>query len=114
MTTRPRPLICTFYELTFALRSLHGWQKPLIDDLHDIWRSGAPTPDSRVLNPNAYDPRIPFQRGNYEKRLVLPTPLTQWVQNAVAQRGIPATFDDAARLVRAAQQAFEGARNKHG
>lgn len=103
----PKPMICTFLQLQCALQGLHRWQKPLVDDLHDVWLKGAPTPDSRILQPRGYDPRK-AQAGNMEKRIVLPAQLEAWVQQTGARRGVQMTLADAQKLVKAVQQAWGG------
>lgn len=83
-----KPIICTFHELAAALEPLHQGDKADISRLHDIWRLGAPTPDSIIRNPKDYDERK-RQRGNLEKRIVFPTTLVQWIQDVSARRGFP-------------------------
>lgn len=82
-----KPLIITFHELSRNLAPLHQWHKADVDNLHDIWVKGAPTPNSIVRNPVGYDPRK-FQPGNYEARIVIPSMLTQWVIDVCQRRGI--------------------------
>ncbi len=87
----PKPLVCTFYQLTKATEALHQGDKGMIADLHDIWLKGAPTPDSRILLMKHYDPRK-VQTGNLEKRIVLPTLLANWIMQTSAKRGFPYTY----------------------
>ncbi len=87
-------LVVTFVELRDALAPLHLGRKPWVDSLHDVWKQGAPSPDSRILVPEGYDERQ-TQPGNVEQRLVLPTPLAQWIVQISAARGIPYTFGQA-------------------
>jgi hypothetical protein len=82
-----KPLIITFRDLAHKLAPLHLWHKTAVDDLHDIWKKGAPTPNSIVRNPVGYDPRK-IQPGNYEARIVVPSMLTQWVIDVCKSRGI--------------------------
>lgn len=82
-----KPLIITFYNLARNLAPLHLWHKTAVDDLHDIWKKGAPTPNTIVRNPAGYDPRKK-QPGNYEARIIIPSMLTQWVVDVCKSRGI--------------------------
>lgn len=82
-----KPLIITFYELAQNLAPLHMWHRADVDNLHDIWLRGAPTPNSIVRNPTHYDPRK-IQAGNFEARIVVPSMLTQWVVDVCQRRGI--------------------------
>jgi hypothetical protein len=87
-----KPLSCSYVELYAALTPLHLHNKMFTNNLHDVWLKGAPTPDSRILNPKGYDPRL-RQRGNVEKRLVLPQPLFQWVKEVIQWRGMQDVTD---------------------
>lgn len=101
-----KPIVCTWRELSYGLRSVHGWVKADVDRLHDIWKMGAPSPNSRVLTPKGYDPRVDgTQLGNYEARTVFPTPLSKWLMETSARRGIPMSEADARVLVRAIERA---------
>ena len=93
-----KPLVVTFVELRDALTPLHLGRKPWVDSLHDVWKQGAPSPDSRILAPNGYDERR-TQAGNVEKRLVLPAPLAAWIVQVSAARGIPYTLGQALSIV---------------
>jgi hypothetical protein len=93
-----KPLLVTFADLRDALQSLHLNQKAWVDALHDVWKQGAPTPDSIIRDPRGYDERK-RQRGNTEKRIVLPTPLATWIMQVSAARGMPVTFLQATRMV---------------
>ena len=101
-----QPVICTFRMLSFALAPLHVWNLADVDRLHDVWKMGAPTPDSIVRNPVGYDPRK-AQQGNVEKRIVLPSALEQWVQDVATRRGISATYEQAAGLIDALGRGFD-------
>lgn len=87
-------LLVTFAELRDAFAPLHLGHRPWVDSLHDLWKLGAPSLDSRIHEPKGYDERK-AQHGNVEKRLVLPTPLAQWMVEISAARGIPYTFAQA-------------------
>lgn len=104
---KEKPFICTFYQLAYALRSLHLYLKPEMDRLHDVWKMGAPSPQSRILNPKIYDPRIP-QYGNYEARIVFPTALSNWIKETGAHQGIEMSLKDARKLVKAIQRGLAG------
>ena len=77
---RVKPIAISFFQLAYAMRSVHQWHKPDVDRLHDIWKQGAPTPDSRLLDIKNYDPRK-VQAGNVEKRIVLPTAFATWFKD---------------------------------
>lgn len=96
-------LICTFRELAFSLKAIHQWHKADVDRLHDVWKRGAPTPDSIVRNPKGYDPRKE-QSGNVEKRIVIPTALSEWVADTATRRGLAISPTDAVQLVVAVQK----------
>lgn len=82
-----KPVVLTWRELEAITRPLHMNVKADVDRLHDIWKMGAPSPDSRVLLPRGYDPRKQ-QAGAYEARLVLPTVLRRWIEETATRRGI--------------------------
>lgn len=93
---KTKPFSMTFYQLMVSTQALHQWQKSYIDLLHDVWLAGAPTPDSRLLNPKAYDPRK-VQAGNVEKRLVIPTKFVEWFNDVAKRRNLPLEADTAQR-----------------
>ena len=93
-----QPLQVTFVELREALAPLHLHDKAFVDRLHDVWKQGAPTPDSIIRDPKGYDERK-RQLGNVEKRLVFPTPLAQWLVEVSAARGMPYTMSQALKIV---------------
>lgn len=93
-----QPVFVTFVELVAAMRALHQDDKPLIDQLHDIWLMGAPSPDSIIRISTNYDPRFP-QAGNVEKRLILPMPMATWIMQVSALRGMPYTRRQALNLI---------------
>lgn len=102
-----KPIICTFYELSGALRSVHLGVKADVDRLHDVWKMGAPTPASRVRQPKIYDPRVPQGHlGNFEARIVFPKALASWTQDVLRRRGSAITTDQALRLVSAISKAW--------
>lgn len=80
-----KPIIATWLQLYQATYPLHLGDKSDVDRLHDLWKLGAPTPDSRILQPT-YDPRIQ-QVGNVEKRIVFPTALANWIVEVSRRRG---------------------------
>jgi hypothetical protein len=86
-TAPPKPIIAPFWRLAQAFAPLHGWHKPHLDTLHDVWKKGAPDPTSRIRNPIGYDPRHP-QLGNYEARIVFPNVLAKWIYDVATTRGI--------------------------
>jgi len=55
--------------------------------LHDIWRMGAPTPDSIILDLNSYDER----NISTVKRIIPESWLQPFVKEIAATRGIPLT-----------------------
>lgn len=91
------PLMVAFYELAHAMRTLHMWDTRYLSTLHDVWKCGAPTPDSIIRNPRGYDERVP-QPGNVEKRIVLPSRLATWIVEMSAIRGYPYTYRQALNI----------------
>ena len=81
------PLIVTYPELCALFAKLHLWQKPYLDSLHDVWASGAPTPDSIIRNPRHYDERK-RQPGNHVKRIVPESQVRAWAETVGAARGL--------------------------
>lgn len=94
-----KPINCTFHTLMYSLQSLHVWNKADVDRLHDIWKSGAPTPNSIIRNPKIYDPRKPQDAVNHEARLVIPNLLEQWIEDVASRRGLTYQPGDAARII---------------
>lgn len=94
-----KPLILTFQQLAHIFRGLHMWHKPYVDRLHDVWLQGAPSPQSIIRNPKGYDPRK-AQVGNYEARIVLPTPLAKWIDEVASERGMSVAAGQAKQLVK--------------
>lgn len=107
MTKHPKPIICTFWQLSYALNALHQWNPAHVATLHDVWLKGAPTPNSRLQNPKGYDPRKQ-QAGNYEARIVLPTLLKTWVTERAAALGVNVTGEQALALLSRVRVAFDG------
>jgi hypothetical protein len=106
---KPKPFFITFRALAAALEPLHLWNKADVDRLHDIWKMAAPSPNSIIRNPTGYDPRL-RQLGNVEKRLLLPTPLGQWVVDVTTRRGEPMPLERAVAMIRKVGAHYE----KHG
>lgn len=91
------PLQVPFYALASAMATLHMWEPRYLDTLHDVWKQGAPTPDSIIRNARGYDERVP-QAGNVERRIVLPTKLATWIVEMSAIRGYPYTYRQALNI----------------
>ena len=94
-----KPMFVTWRHLWASLYPLHMNIKADVDNLHDIWKRGAPSPRSRVLLPAGYDPRVQ-QPGNFEERLMLFTTLGKWVSDVTTRRGSPMTLNDAVEMLR--------------
>ena len=90
-----KPIFVSFYELAAVFADLHLQNQAMLDRLHDVWKQGAPSPESVIRNPRGYDERK-RQPGNVEKRLLLPVPLANWICEASAARGMPLTARQAA------------------
>ena len=99
------PISLSFYELSLCTRAVHGWNKPDVDRLHDIWLRGAPTPNSRILNPKIYDPRA-VQTGNVEKRLIIPKLFADWFDDVAKRRGFSLKADTAYQALGRINRAF--------
>lgn len=87
---RLKPLVLTWRELSSAMAALHLFDKADVDALHDIWKFGAPIPQSRILSPKGYDERL-AQDGNFEARIVFPMMLVKWIVDVSTRRGFPFT-----------------------
>lgn len=85
-----KPLVLTWRELFSAMFALHLGEKADVDALHDIWKFGAPIPQSRILKPKGYDERLE-QAGNFEARVVFPKMLVKWIVDVSTRRGFPFT-----------------------
>jgi hypothetical protein len=85
-----KPLILSWRELAEVMSPLHLWEKGDVDALHDIWKFGAPSPQSRILVLKNYDERK-AQAGNFEARIIFPKMLTKWIIDVAFKRGIAMT-----------------------
>jgi len=85
-----KPIFITWQALELAMTPLHMGIKADIDRLHDLWKFGAPSPNTIVRVPNGYDPRK-TQAGNFEARIVWFGALEKWVIDVSHRRGIPLT-----------------------
>ena len=85
-----KPLVLTWLELNQVMLPLHQNVKAEVDALHDIWKYGAPIPQSRILRPKGYDERL-HQMGNYEARVIFPMMLVKWIVDVSTRRGFPFT-----------------------
>jgi len=95
-----KPLVCSFRALADALAPYHRWERHWVDSLHDIWKQGAPTPDSIIRTPRGYDERKDQRKaGNFERRIVFPTPLAQWLQQVTRARGEPLAWRQCLNIV---------------
>lgn len=93
-----KALVVSWLDLYNALFDLHKGAKVYVDQLHDIWKFGAPSPDSIIRDPRHYDERL-RQRGNVEKRVVFPTPLARWIEQTSAAWGHPYTHRQAMNML---------------
>ncbi len=91
-------LVVSFVELRAAFEPLHQGKRKWIDGLHDVWKQGSPSPDSRIFAPDGYDERK-TQRGNQVTRLVLPLALAAWIVAVSSERGMPYTLSQALSLL---------------
>ena len=93
------PLICTFVQLRDALEPMHMNAPADVDNLHDIWRRGAPTPESGIFNPAvSYDERK-VQPLNHVARIIPPSHLVKWITDVTARRGMPITPKQALNIL---------------
>lgn len=65
-------------------------EKRHIADLYDIWKMGAPTPDSIIRNPKHYNPEI----DNSVRRIIPLYWLRTYLTNLAASRGIPLSREE--------------------
>ena len=85
-------IMCQFWELVYSTRDLHQGDKEAIARLHDVWRQGAPTPDS-IIHGHEYKGFDERQRQAHARvaRIVLPKDFAQWLVEESARRGMPMT-----------------------
>lgn len=84
-----QPVICSWVQLARATQDLHRWEKGPLDELHDIWLKGAPTPDYQVaVAGKTFDERRP-RVGDVLTHIVPPLPIAQWIKTMSARRGFP-------------------------
>lgn len=76
------PLILTYQQLHAVLYPLTMGYKWGENTIHDLWKIGAPTPDSTIHN---------------EKRIVFPSQLMKWLTDVLEKRGEP--LDTGARTL---------------
>lgn len=75
------PLIMTYPQLETVLLPLtigYAWG---VNTIHDLWKIGAPTPDSTLGN---------------EKRIIFPGQLMKWLEDVLTRQGRP--LSDGAKL----------------
>lgn len=93
-----QPVFLEFWQLEAAMHPLHLGNPALVDRLHDVWKLGAPSPDSFNFEPAHFDERKPSEQGRV-RRLILPTALAAWIVEVSAARGFPYTPRQALNLV---------------
>lgn len=60
-------------------------QRRHVADLYDIWKLGAPTPDSIIRDPKHYNP----EKDTTVKRIIPTIWLYKYLRDLAGQRGIP-------------------------
>ena len=75
------PLIMTYQELETVLMPLTIGYKWGRETIHDLWKIGAPTPDSTPA---------------HEKRIIFPSKLASWLGDVLERQGRP--LDDMATV----------------
>lgn len=81
MSSNLPPLIMTYPQLETVLLPLtigYAWG---VNTIHDLWKIGAPTPDSTPGN---------------EKRIIFPGQLMKWLEDVLTRQGRP--LSDGAKL----------------
>lgn len=96
-TRRYKPFFMTWTALELAMQPLHMGVKADVDTLHDLWKGGAPSPNTRVLT-KTYDPRTPHA-GYHEARLVWFGALSAWIRDVGTRRGLAITPEQAHGIV---------------
>lgn len=96
--TQYKPVFVSFVDMYGMFAPLHMGVKAHVDTLHDIWLMGAPSPNSIVLSPKGYDPRV-MRPGDFECRLLMYIPLSQWIVDVSAARGFPYTVRQALNML---------------
>lgn len=77
-------LTTDFKGLLKAFEPLIMGERKYVNDLYDIWKMGAPTPDSIIRNPKHYNPEI-----NGSVKRIIPTIwLYKFFSDLAARRGI--------------------------
>jgi hypothetical protein len=79
-------MIVTFRQLLEAFDPLILGQKFWVDLLYDVWKQGAPMPDSIITTPN-YNPIF----HDDVRRFVLPDSLKYWLKEIFKHRGMTLT-----------------------
>ena len=78
-------IVSDFKGLLKAFEPLIMGQQRWINDLYDIWKMGAPTPDSIIRNPKAYNPEHDIT----VKRVIPSLWLYKYLRELANTRGIP-------------------------
>lgn len=83
--------IASFPQLVKDTQPIHLGNPIAIDGLHDIWKLGAPTPDS-YIDPNrrGYDERK-AQVGVSIRRIIFWIAWRNWASDVLQARGVPHT-----------------------
>lgn len=84
--TQAKPVYLSLRQLLYLTEPVHLWNKADVDNLHDVWLRGSPSPDSIVRVAAGYDPRL-AQKGADERRLILYVVLEQWLEDVGKRRG---------------------------
>lgn len=94
------PLIMTFEQLKKVLQPItagYAWGEGTI---HDLWKKGAPSPDSGP--------------GKIEKRVIIPKHLYAWLEDVLQRQGRP--LSEAAQVygvLRTQEKSLDGRRINH-
>ncbi len=101
-----QPVICTWVELARAMADLHRWEKAPLDELHDIWLKGVPSPDYKVAVVGAvFDERRP-RVGDVLKHILPPLPIANWIKQISAKRGFPYSDNQAMAITQGQVELF--------
>lgn len=90
----------TWLQLYAITIPVHRNDGGAVKRLHDIWKVGAPSPQSRIQHTRGYDERK-YTPGNYEARLVFPKLLMVWVKEESQRQGLAITDEDVRKIFRA-------------
>lgn len=89
MNQKNSVIVSDFNGLLRAFSPLIMGEKSEIENLYDIWKMGAPTPDSIILDVKNYRPEEHNQSYGRVKKVIPTLWLEKWLTDLATRRGIP-------------------------